>query len=104
MPMKEESDFHVDRLKKVDEEMTSLAEKAASLGIRKELVQSLKTVVEQLRTRPLDWGDPVRRTRKKGGLVCRGVLPLLVTHYVVFEAERAVCILSIRPFPGSPLE
>jgi len=61
-------------------------------------------MLERLETKPLDWGDPEYRTRKKDGQVCHGILYPLIVHYVVFKAERAVVILNIEPLPGSALE
>lgn len=102
MPRRE-SDYRVDQLNKVKEQVRALAKKAKSLGILDAIRQTLETIIEQLRTRPLEWGDPERRTRKKGGYVYHGLLPPLFVRYVVFEPERAVCILQIRALPRSPL-
>lgn len=104
MPPKNESEYHIDLLKKAKEDIALLAKKAASRGIRKDFIQAFKVVIEQLKTRPLEWGDPERKTLKKGGLVCHGVVPLLITHFVLYESERAVFIIQIQPFPGSALE
>ncbi len=96
------AEYRLDRLRKVDEQLQALALKADSLGMHEAFFQALKTVIEHLRTRPLDWGDPERKTRKQGGIVCHGILDPLFVKYVVYETERAVCILQINALPRTP--
>lgn len=104
MAAKEGLLYRVARTSPVNEQIRALAKKAVSAGIDQEFFRAMREVVEQLQTRPLEWGDPERRTRKKGGWVCHGVRPPVIVYYVVYEPERAVCILRVRPLPGSPLE
>ena len=96
--------YKVDFLPAVKEAMLDLAARAAATGIREDYVQAWRSIIDQLRTRPLEWGDPDWGTRKPGGIVYHGLLrPLLHVQYVVFEAERYVCILNINPLSHSPL-
>jgi hypothetical protein len=94
----------VDRLPVVDEQLRTLAAKAGAMGIRREYLRALHFVLERLRSRPMEWGDPGHRTRKQGGWVCHGICRPLVVHYVVFEPERVFCILKTKPLSGSHLE
>ena len=100
----EEPGYLIEFLPKVNAQIHALAEKADALGIGMEFVLALKTVVEQLKTRPLEWSDPEHRTRKKGGCVCHGISPPLYIRFVVYQEEEYVCLLDLRPMPGSPLE
>jgi hypothetical protein len=103
MVKKDESDYRVDRVRRVVDQIRELGDRAATLGISENYLSALRAILERLQTSPLDWGDPEWRTKRKGGYVCHGILPPLVVHYVVFEPERVVCILNIKPLPGSPL-
>jgi hypothetical protein len=100
----DDPEYQVDRVPQVDEQIQALAKKAVTRSAKQQLVAALKTALEQLRTRPLDWGDPERRTRKKGGVICHGICTPIFVRYVVFEAERVVMILTVDPLPGSGLE
>jgi hypothetical protein len=81
-----------------------LGKKAARAGITKKFVEALKTIMAKLATEPLTWGEPRYHPKKKGSVVCQAVCKPLSIHYVVFEVERAVVILTIVGFPGTPLE
>jgi hypothetical protein len=96
--------FRVDRFPRVNEQIRQLAAKAAAIGKQVELIDALKSVVEQLTTRAVEWGDPMYRTRKSGGRVYQAIRAPVLVRYVVFEAEREVMIMSVTPLPGSYLE
>jgi len=95
--------YKVDFLPAVKESMFHLAARAAAIGIHEEYVRATRSIIEQLQTRPIEWGDPEWSTRKPGGRVYHGISEPLIVQYVVFEAERYVCIRSINPLPHSPL-
>jgi hypothetical protein len=63
----DEVEYQVDRVPDVDEQIRALAKKAGRAGRKQQLLVALKTALHQLKTRPADWGDPERRTRKKTG-------------------------------------
>jgi hypothetical protein len=100
----EQSPYRVDRLAEVDSQIRALVAKAATLGNRRQVIDALKAVYERLETDPFGWGDPEYRTQKEGGCVCHGIRAPLVVHYAVFEPERVVVILKIKPLPGSELK
>jgi hypothetical protein len=83
--------------------MAELRTQASSPQERRKALDALKAVFVQLRTRPLDWGDPEYRTRKKGGRVYHGIEAPLVVRYAVFEPDKLVWLLSVRLLPKSPL-
>jgi hypothetical protein len=98
------AEYRVDRFPKVTEQVKSLAAKAKDLGSLKRFVSALKEIVVNLQTRPLEWGDPLYRTKKAGGIVKCGILTPLVVHYAVYEAERVVQIIDLKPLPKSELD
>ena len=67
--------FKVDRVPAVTEEIRKLAKRAKEAGILPELMSALKEVERQLRTNPVEWGDPQYSTKKKGGMVCHVIVP-----------------------------
>jgi hypothetical protein len=93
----------VDRVSQVDEQIRLLAARAAKLGLYDSYLGAIRTVLAKLKADTLTWGDPEYHTHQQGGVVCHALHPPLVIYYVVFEVERVVCILSIKPFPGHPL-
>jgi hypothetical protein len=97
-------DYRVDRLVAVTEQIHELAAKAAAKGRQPEFVETLKSILAELTKKPLEWGDPEYRTRKRGGIVCHRARPPLFVQFAVFEEERVVMILKLRGLPGSFLE
>jgi len=64
------------------------------------LKDALREVLDACQNRPLEWGDPLRKTKHEGGVVCRGICQPLIVEYAVFEKERSVIILKVSPFPN----
>jgi hypothetical protein len=94
-----EPPYKVDRLSTVGDRLKKLSEIATAAGFRQRYFDALIQMVEYLQSKPLEWGDPKNRTRHKGGLICQAILPPINVHYVVFEAERSVCILKVDLLP-----
>src|SRR5262245_26612744 len=103
MASKAKPPYRVDPTGPFKQQMNDLITRAAALGMRQKVLDAFKAIVRQLQTRPLDWGDPERRTRKKGGYVYHGIKPPLVVQYVVFEPKKVVWLLNVRAITGSPL-
>jgi hypothetical protein len=103
MASKGKPPYRVDPTGPFKEQMHDLLAKAAAHGQRQKVVRALKAIARELQTRPLDWGDPERRTRKKGGHVYHGIKPPLVVQYAVYEPKKVVWLLNVRAIPGSPL-
>jgi hypothetical protein len=103
MPSHGESGYRVDRLAHVMEQLRTLRKKALPLGMQEELADDLTTMLHELRTRPLEWGDPERRTRKQGGRVYRALCGSLIVQYAAYEDEPVVLILQIKAMPSSRL-
>lgn len=101
---KHDNHYTVDRVPSVNEQIRELVAKASAFGIRQAVLDALNAIVDELGTRPLEWGDPEYRTLKEGGWSCHGIRVPLIAHYVVFEAERVVMILKIKSLPGYGLE
>jgi hypothetical protein len=104
MPSPGDSSYQLDHTSEFKKQARELGKKAAARGISEAYVRALKRIVAQLSTRPLDWGDPERKTKKQGGWVYHGAEPPLIVYYAVYEHEKAVCLLKIKPLPSSPLE
>jgi len=98
-----EPPFDIEETSLAKQQLRVLAKNALAGGKLQILASAFTHAVQQLRTRPLEWGDPEYRTRKQGGWVCHGISRPLVISYVVFEAERYVCILSVKAY-GSVLD
>ncbi|MCI0637756.1 MAG: hypothetical protein L0Y72_02290 [Gemmataceae bacterium] len=96
--------FRTDQLARVSEQIRNLVERADKLGIKQQTLQSLTSIVDKLESNPLSFVDPTYRTRKQGGLTCYGIEGPLVVHCVVYQIEKVVLVLDIKPVPGSKLE
>jgi hypothetical protein len=96
--------YRVDRLVAVTEQIRELAAKSAEKGRQLDFLEILKSILAELTNKPLEWGDPEYRTRKKGGIVCHRARPPWFVRFAVFEEERVVMILKIKALPGSFLE
>ena len=64
--------FKVDRLPSVTLQIQQLVEKAKRLGMGRQLLDVLESIVEKLETNPMDWGDPEYATKHPGGVVLHG--------------------------------
>jgi hypothetical protein len=83
--------------------MRELAKRAKLLRIHAAYLDSLRSMVEQLENRPLEWGDPEYRTKLPGGIVCHGITWPLIVRFAVYEARNSVIIFNIAPLPNTPL-
>jgi hypothetical protein len=95
--------YRVDPTGPANQQMRDLIAKAAAGTERQHVADALEVVFSQLETRPADWGDPLWRTRKEGGLVYHAIQASLVVRYVVFEPEKVVWLLEVRALPNTPL-
>lgn len=102
--MMAEGGYKIDHLNHVPERIRALNSKAKDKGLVPLLDQALHRVAELCRTKPTEWGDPVRNTILPGGTIYRGIVKPLVVHFVVFEKERSIIILDVLPFPRSGLD
>src|SRR2546422_510958 len=96
--------YKVEHIGPVKEQIRTLAARATAAGTGREYLEAIRRIFAELGTRPIEWGDPEWPTRKEGGLVYHGIAKPLIVKYVVYEAERYVCILNIKALPHSPLE
>lgn len=83
------------------EQLITLAEER---GLRPLLADILRQIVENLQTRPREWGDPYRNYRGMHAVgYGRSILPAAIRiEYAVHETEPLVWISSIRATAGSP--
>jgi hypothetical protein len=87
--------FKVDRLPKVDDQIKLLEKTATAQSIRQAFFDSLKAIIHRLETDPLEFGEPLYRTKQKDGIVSHALHPPIMVHYVLFESEKTVVILDI---------
>ena len=103
MASTEGSPYRLEPTGVADAQIRALMAKAAARGEQQEVRSSLSEVTRQLKTRPHDWGDPIHRTRKEGGMVYHAIQASLIVRYVVFESERVVGLLDVRAMTNTPL-
>jgi hypothetical protein len=95
--------YRVDHVPVAKLQLVKLMQRAAELGITAEVAGTLRTIVQQLETRPGKWGDPQYDTHLPGGVVLRRWLHPLIVKYAFFEMDRAVLLLEVWAVPGHPL-
>jgi hypothetical protein len=92
--------YKVGLLSRVNKQIRDLSEQGKLKGVNEALIAALKKVRDFCKEKPIEWGDPVRRTTREGGMVCRGICKPIVVEYAVFESDRTVIVLDIFPFPN----
>ena len=70
------TEYRVVCVGKAERQLRDLKARVLSVEERHEVLASLIKVFKKLMTQPLDWGDPIRRTAKQGGMVYRGILSI----------------------------
>jgi len=99
----EEPIFAVSQIAAVTRRIRALGKLARHLGIENEFLADLTTIAVKLQTEPVAWGEPEYHPKKEGSVVCHGIAGALFVQFAVFEPERKVTILRVKPLPGSPL-
>jgi hypothetical protein len=82
--------------------LRAMGEHAASQELRQGLAAILRTVTDRLTNDPVRWGDPFRRLRASGNLMCSRTYSNLHFTYAVDERKRLVIVNSVRPLSQSP--
>jgi hypothetical protein len=77
---------------------------AQQRGLRTLLIEVLRQTLENLETRPRDWGDPYINYRGLNAVgYGRTILPAqLRVEYAVHNTEPLVWLSALIPLPGSP--
>ena len=91
------AEFKLFVMPRANQQTRDLLQKAFSLGFRDELITTLKTSHDELRSAPEALGDPAHRTRKQGGRVYGAVVEPIYIRYAVFEHEKMVFLLDVKP-------
>jgi hypothetical protein len=89
--------YQVGKFAGVAEQMHTLADLATLAGLRQSYLDALKYMLERLQRDPLEWGDPLYRTQREGGVVCHAWIGPIIVRYAVFESEESVLIIEIKP-------
>ena len=96
--------FRIGRSAAIEQQIRDLAKLATAAGIRKIYVDALRTMVDHLANRPLEWGDPEYNLIQAGGVVCHGIIAPILVRYAVYQLEQIVQIIEIKPLSNSPLD
>lgn len=89
--------FTLTTMPRADQQVRDLIVRADAIGFRNDLIDALKSIADQLRTEPTKGADPAHRTRKKGGMVYGLVVEPIFVRFAVFEAEKTVFLLDVKP-------
>jgi hypothetical protein len=89
--------YKVGKFSGVGEQMRALADRAKLVGIRQRYLEALQEMLERLQLDPLDFGDPLYRTKHEGGVVCHAMIDPIIVHFAVFEVDQTVLIIDIQP-------
>jgi hypothetical protein len=96
--------YRVDYLHTARTRILRCAEAAVHLGVAREYGATIRSVVENLSSAPLIWGDPVHHFTAAKLLLFQRVYHRILTVYAVHEGERIVYIKDCIPVLGHPLE
>ncbi len=88
--------YVIGRFAGIDDKIHVLAGKAKELGFRKAYRSALLQIMANLRTRPLEWGDPEYNTKKEGGVICHGIVHPVLVRFSVHEPEQTVLIFDVQ--------
>jgi hypothetical protein len=93
------ADFRVAYFPHVRRQIDDLTARTAQAGIRTKFLARLRATIERLQFRPWKIGEPVHRTRFPGGVVYKAARSPFIIEFALYERERLVLILNVRPFP-----
>jgi hypothetical protein len=94
--------FQLDAMPTAMRQLRELTRNAIESGFAKLLTGALQEMMQKLRTDPTNWGDPEYHPKKQGSCVYHRACDPLFVKYVVYEPERVVLVLEVRPLPKSP--
>ena len=103
MPQKENNPWRVSYSAQLIDQLTLCFERAMRFGLDQELFDALTYIYENLRIRPLEWGDPLHQLKHLNLLICHRLYEMIYITYGVHEKEHTVFIQHIRLIPGHPL-
>jgi hypothetical protein len=90
--------FKVDSMARAADETEALYERAQTVGRGDELMATLRHIFRRLKQDPAQFGDPQIKTLLPGGMICHAIHDGLYVRFAVYENERVVLILSVRPY------
>ena len=91
------ANYQLTSVPRADNQTRELLVKATEIGIKNELIRALRLVYDQLPSAPEKLGDPLHHTRKPGGMVYNVVVEPISVRYVVYEIDKVVCLLDVKP-------
>jgi hypothetical protein len=81
--------------------LSKWVQRAKELGLRKRLLDALESIQENLRNRPLRWGDPQYHLKAMGLMMFRGLADFVQVNYGVDRVRRIVYISEFKLLPWS---
>jgi hypothetical protein len=96
--------YHVDYLHTARTRILRCADASVRLGVAKEYGATIRSIVENLSSAPLTWGDPVNDFTAAKLLLYQRIYHRILTVYAVHEGERIVFVKDCIPVLGHPLE
>ena len=94
-------EFKVVYLNEVQVTATDIREQARKAGMEKQFLNAIRSIEQQLRTQPREFGDPTGTLPGlKLDVFRRAVAPLIV-YYGVHQVKRIVFVNKIRVLPFS---
>jgi hypothetical protein len=97
------SSYTIGHVPQIPSVIRELEQRSIAAGMHREYVAALRKIIDKLQNEPLQWGDPEYDFNKPGACVCHGICDPLFVQYAVFEEERTVIIMKIKPLPPSEL-
>lgn len=88
--------FHVSYSEYVARQLQDLHLQAASQGIGPKFIQAFRTIHEQLRVDPEQFGDPLYPLPALKAIVYHRVVSPLVVDYAVYAAQRIVWVKGFK--------
>lgn len=91
--------YHLSYLPHVKSQLIELMANARDMQTRRELAALMRQIVKELHSNPREWGEAKYDTKNPGGTVYLGIRMPIIVQYVVYEHQRQVIVLQIKPFP-----
>jgi hypothetical protein len=88
--------YKLDHAQPAKDQVRTIATYAKTIRRSRVLGRLMRKAMHLLQTDPHGWGDPQYRAKTVDAVACRGILPPLVFHYVIYEQTRSVVLSSVK--------
>jgi hypothetical protein len=80
----------------INDQINAIKAISKQAGKFERFIAILEDAMRRLEFDPHAWGDPVYRSKTVDAVACRGILPPIVFHYVIYEQVRSVMLLRVE--------